>query len=114
MSISEHSIQVSLVTELGYRLRPEIVRYAIPNGGLRNIRVAQKMKAEGLQPGMPDLGFAIEDGRCRWLEMKADKGSLSIYQIGIRRRLERLGHEWAMARSVEEAMDHLNKWGLLK
>ena len=114
MTESEHSIQVSLVTELAYRLRPEIVRYAIPNGGLRNIRVAQKLKAEGLQPGMPDLGFAIEDGRCRWLEMKTDKGALSVYQIGIRRRLERLGHEWAMARSVDEALSHLADWGLLK
>jgi VRR-NUC domain len=112
--ISEHSIQVSLVSELVYKLRPEIVRCAIPNGGLRNARVAQQLKAEGLQPGMPDLCFAMEEGRCNWIELKTDKGSLSDFQWGIRRKLENLGHHWALARSVEEALEHLAKWGALK
>lgn len=112
--MSEHRIQVQLINELVYRMRPELVRFAIPNGGLRNGRVAVKMKAEGLMPGMPDLGFAIEDGRTAWLEMKTDKGSLSDMQWGVRRKLEQLGHQWAMARSVEEAMDHLSRFGVLK
>jgi len=112
--VSEHKLQVNLITELAYKLRPEIVRYAIPNGGLRNVRVAQKMKAEGLQPGMPDLGFAMEDGRTSWIELKTDKGALSSYQIGIRHKLEKLGHQWALARSVEEAIEHLATWGALK
>lgn len=112
--LSEHSIQTTLVNELTYKLRPEIVRYAIPNGGMRNARVAQKMKAEGLLPGMPDLGFAMEEGRSNWLELKTDKGSLSDYQWGIRRKLENLGHQWALARSVEEALEHLARWGALK
>lgn len=114
MGNSEHSIQSQLIKELHYRLRPELVRYAIPNGGLRNVRVAQQMKAEGLQPGMPDLGFAIEDGRSAWLEMKAEKGALSDSQHGIRFKLESLGHRWAMARSVDEAIERLASWGLLK
>lgn len=111
---SEHSIQVSLVKELEYKLRPELVRYAIPNGGLRNVRVAQQMKAEGLLPGMPDLGFALEGGQSAWLEMKNGKGSLSDYQWGIRRKLEALGHQWALARTVDEALEHLSRWGALK
>lgn len=111
---SEHAIQVSLVNELVYKLRPEIVRYAIPNGGLRNPRVAQQLKAEGLLPGMPDLGFAMEGGRCSWIEMKTDKGALRDSQWGVRRKLEALGHKWALARSVEEALAHLASWGALK
>lgn len=111
---SEHSIQANLIRELAYRLRPELVRCAIPNGGLRNVRVAQQMKAEGLQPGMPDLLFAIEDGRSAWIEMKNDKGALSDLQKGIRAKLTNLGHQWAMARSVDEALEHLSGWGLLR
>lgn len=111
---SEHQIQRQLVNELVYRLRPEVVRFAIPNGGLRNARVAQQLKAEGLLPGMPDLGFAVEDGRVHWIEMKNGKGSLSIYQWGVRHRLEALGHRWAIARSAEEALEQLNNWGALK
>jgi hypothetical protein len=112
--MNEHQLQVALVNELTYKLRPEIVRFAIPNGGLRNPRVAMQMKAEGLLPGMPDLGFAMEEGRNNWIELKTDKGQLSDYQWGIRRRLEALGHRWALARSVDEALDHLSNWGALK
>lgn len=111
---SEHLLQVQLVSELAIRLRPEIVSYAIPNGGLRNIRVAQQLKAEGLKPGMPDLGFAMEGGRANWIELKTKAGALSDYQWGIRRKLEALGHQWALARSVDEALEHLTKWGALR
>lgn len=113
-NLSEHAIQSQLIHELTFRLRPEIVRYAIPNGGLRNPRVAQQLKAEGLLPGMPDLGFAMEAGRTSWIEMKTSKGGLSDYQWGVRRRLEALGHQWAMARSVDEALEHLQSWGALR
>jgi hypothetical protein len=112
--LSEHKLQATLISELVYKLRPEIVRCAIPNGGLRNVRVAQMLKAEGLQPGMPDLCFAMEGGRTNWIELKTNKGALSDYQWGIRRKLEALGHNWALARSVEEALEHLEKWGALK
>jgi hypothetical protein len=112
--VSEHHIQCKLINELSWRLRPEVVRFAIPNGGLRNGRVAVQMKAEGLLPGMPDLGFAMEEGRTAWLELKNDKGRLSDLQIGVRRRLENLGHRWRVARSVEEAIDQLNELGVLK
>ena len=89
---SEHLIQVRLVNELEQQLRRDVLRFAIPNGGLRNGRVASKMKAEGLKPGMPDLGFAVEGGRGLWLEMKKPGGSLSLEQKGVRYRLEQLGH----------------------
>jgi hypothetical protein len=111
--ISEHSIQASLIRQLAYSIRPEVVRFAIPNGGLRNFKVAQKLKAEGVLPGIPDLGFAVEDGKACWLELKTDKGRLSDAQMGIRFKLEALGHRWALARSVEEAMGHLKEWGIL-
>jgi len=112
--ISEHVIQRSFITELTYRKRQPVISFAIPNGGLRNIRVAQQMKAEGLLPGMPDNGFLFEDGQSAWLEFKTATGRLSDAQVGIRTRLEKLGHRWAMARSAEEAFDHLATWGLLK
>lgn len=114
---SEHSIQVKLLRELteGRRpIRPDVISFAIPNGGLRNQRVAMQLKAEGLRPGMPDLGFAMEGGRVAWLEMKNQRGALSDMQWGIRRRLESLGHQWAMARSVEEALEHLSAFGVLR
>ena len=33
--------------------------FAIPNGGLRNIRVAMKLKKEGVKAGIPDIFLAV-------------------------------------------------------
>ena len=111
---SEHQIQSTLVSILEYKLRPGVVRIALANGGLRHPRVAAMLRAEGVMPGAPDLVFAVENGRVIWLELKTSKGTLSDHQIGMRAKLERLGHVWGMARSVDEALEFLNKHGLLR
>lgn len=111
---SEHQIQVALCEYLTLNARPEIFWFAVPNGGLRNIRVAQKMKAEGLKPGVSDLAFMLPQGRCAWLELKAPKGQLSDQQHGFKTRCRELGHFWAMARSIDEAIPHLAAWNVLK
>ena len=111
---SEHLIQSGLIGVLAYRLRSQVVRFSIPNGGLRNARVAAQLNDEGVCPGFPDLGFCYEEGRSLFLEMKTRGGSLSDYQKGVRYKLEQLGHQWFMARSVDEAMEILAAKGLLK
>jgi hypothetical protein len=93
---------------------PDVFYFSIPNGGLRNARVAQKMSAEGLFPGVADLCFMLSGGRAAWLEMKTEVGSLSDYQLGFKARCVRLGHLWGMARSVDEAIEVLKGWGVLK
>lgn len=44
---------------------------AIPNGGLRNIITAVRMKKEGVQKGVPDLFIPSLN---LWIEMKRQKG----------------------------------------
>lgn len=111
---SEHKIQASLIQYLTINARPEIFYFAVPNGGLRNIRVAQMMKAEGLRAGVADLCFMLPQGRCAWLELKTAKGSLSDQQHGFKNRCRELGHFWAMARSIDEALPHLAAWNVLR
>ena len=111
---SEHRIQVALVEFLHMALKPEVVWSAIPNGEKRHIRVAQRLKNEGVRRGTPDLFFCLPEGRVAWLEMKAAKGSLSEDQKIFRDRVQALGHRWALARSVDEAAIHLASWGVLK
>ena len=113
---SEHSLQSRLLDILSYAARPEIYYFAIPNQSNRHINNAVKMKSEGVRSGIPDLClmFPIEEGAVAWLEMKARTGSLSVAQMGFRAICGRLGHRWAMARSVEEALDVLRGWSVLK
>lgn len=111
---SEHQIQAQLVQALGHLMRPELVRMAIPNGGLRNPSVGAMLKREGLLPGSPDLAFAIEDAGIYWLELKKPKGVLSDAQIGIHHKLRALGHTVDVAFSVDEALTLLGQQGVLR
>jgi hypothetical protein len=110
----EHKLQVSLMDYLAIAARPEIHYFAIPNQSNRHIANAAKMKAEGVRAGTPDLCFMLPGGRVGWLEMKSPDGTLSSAQKWFRDLCGRLGHHWAMARSVDEAAGVLAAWGALK
>ncbi len=111
---SEHRIQRALIDYLMFAGRRELFWFAIPNQSNRHIQNAAKMKAEGVRSGVPDLCFMLEQGRVAWLEMKTAIGRLSDTQKELRDRALSLGHYWALARSVDEAIPHLTKWGVLK
>ena len=113
-TVSEHKIQVALFDYLRLAAKPEIIYAAIPNGGFRHIRVAASLKNEGVRRGTPDIFFCLPGGKVAWLEMKNAKGRLTPEQEAFRDGVRKLGHEWAMARSVDEAIPHLTRWGVMK
>ncbi len=50
----EHSEQTKLVARIR-NFYPDVIVFAIPNGGQRHPREAANLKAEGVLPGVPDL-----------------------------------------------------------
>jgi hypothetical protein len=110
----EHTLQARLINECDVRQRREIVRFAIPNGDLRTRNVALRLKAEGVIPGIPDMGFAIEDARTVWLELKAINGRLSDVQVGIHHKLRKLGHVVGVYSDLDEALLFLASAGVLR
>lgn len=113
-SSPEHRLQVALFDYLAFALRPELEARAVPNGEKRHIAVASRLKAEGVRRGTPDIFICLPQGRIAWLEMKAAKGSLSPEQKAFRDKVLALGHLWASAKSIDEALEHLTKWDALK
>lgn len=97
---SEHAHQVTFVN--WFRNEYDTLIFAIPNGGFRDHRTAQKLKAEGVVPGVPDLFIPKWN---LWVEMKVEKGKLSKAQKEIIPQLENViigyGHEDAR-RKVKE------------
>lgn len=114
VSPSEHVIQCRLMDYLAYAARSEVYYFAIPNQGNRHIYNASKMKAEGVRSGVADLCFMLPNGIAGWLEMKKPGGSMSETQKQFRDRCAVLGHKWALAKSVDEALDILTGWDALK
>jgi hypothetical protein len=106
-NISEHQIQVALIDYLALALRPELEARAVPNGEKRHIAVANRLKAEGVRRGTPDIFICLPGGKIAWLEMKKQGGTLSPEQKAFREKATALGHPYGVAKSVSEAIDFL-------
>lgn len=114
--LTEHEEQVRLMrwSREAQAQYPELeLLFAIPNGGHRHHNVANKLKAEGVKSGVPDLFLPVPRGGMHglWVELKARrKGACaSVDQVWWLERLAVVGymavvcHGWEEARGVIEA-----------
>jgi len=95
MKNGEHLLQVSCVK--WFRLQyPNLASllFAIPNGGLRNIKVATKLKAEGVLAGVPDLFLAFPKHGLHglFIEMKYGKNTVTDSQREMMMKLSEAGY----------------------
>lgn len=111
---SEHQEQVALMAwaALAMTTRPELaLLVAVPNGGLRHIAVAAKLKREGVSAGFPDLALPVRRGEFGglFIELKTAKGVVSPAQAAWIARLNAHGQcavvcrGWLAARRVVES-----------
>lgn len=93
---SEHQEQTELVTRVRAFYPGEIIA-AVPNGGLRDPRVAAALKAEGVLAGFPDLVLMAPRGSAPLyhgcvVEMKTVGGRCSKDQVRVLAALRRRGY----------------------
>lgn len=100
----EHIEQVSFVNWFRETYQ-DVLIFAIPNGGLRNIAVARKLQSEGVVPGVPDM--FIPEWKL-WVEMKrAKNGRVSEDQKKIISYLESCGYTVIIGHGFEDAKKKL-------
>lgn len=81
---------------------------AIPNGGLRNIITAARMKREGVAKGIPDL---LIPSLKLWIEMKRIKGgSVSPEQKDWMEYLASAGYFCHVCKGAQAAIDVINSY----
>ena len=103
---TEHIEQVTFIREFENKYKARI--FAIPNGGFRHKTTAQKLKAEGVKKGVPDL-FIPE--WLLWVEMKRVKGgSVSADQKDWHNYLESIGHSVIVAKGYEHGLREVEAW----
>jgi phospholipase/lecithinase/hemolysin len=111
----EHQVQKAICQYLDMR---GATYFAIPNGGKRNLITAKKLKAEGVQPGVPDICVIAEGGLAYFLEVKRPKsdlgakGRLSTTQKAMIERLEAAGAEVAVVHSVADVIEACISWNI--
>ena len=105
----EESIQVACVK--WFRLQyPNLVIFAVPNGGSRNLYEAKNMKESGTLAGVADLVIVGNGGRVLFVEMKAGKNKQEDSQVLFQKKVEKLGHKYIICRSKEQFMKEVDLW----
>jgi hypothetical protein len=112
---SEHRLQVMVLEHLRLRARAHVMAIAIPNEGKRSARMGARLKEQGMTPGAPDLVVVLPDAKCAWLELKrGPHGRQSAVQKGMQAMLTIAGHNYGVARTLDEAIGFLEKVGALR
>lgn len=113
--MTEHEIQSAAIAQYRARGTSDSVLFAIPNGGLRNPIIAAKLKAEGVEPGAPDL-FAAAKGSAHFIEVKTSKGRSSKAQQAMHRRIHAAvpSVPVIVCHGLDELLDWLEKTGILR
>lgn len=107
---SEHIMQVALMQWAGWHSKEDprlSLLHAIPNGGHRHPRVAGRLKAEGVKPGIPDLflPIAIPPEHGLYLELKVKPNKPSATQLEVIDALRAQGYRVEVCYSLAEACD---------
>ena len=112
MRHDESLIQSAIVSALSLA---GVYVFMVPNGELGKITqaAAGRAKAMGLRSGMADLIVMSPDGRAHFLEVKTATGVLSPSQIRFAELCIKRGWKYEVARTVDEAMEIVRKWGIV-
>jgi len=95
----ESSEQIKFVSWFRSRY-PDVIIFAIPNGGLRGKRVAAKLKLEGVLPGVPDLFIPSLH---LYIEFKFGKNRLTDAQQSFMEYVNECGYQCEVVYSSLEA-----------
>lgn len=111
---SEHDLQKIVLRHLLFFAKPDVQWFAVPNQGRRSMQDGVRKKAEGMLRGVADLCVMLPEGRTGWLELKTPIGRQTDDQKGFQAKCERLGHPYAVAHTLDEAIAALQQWGALR
>jgi hypothetical protein len=98
---------------LGHLKAAGVLAFHIPNHGMFNKKTRRYNQVGKYHvAGVPDLAVVIPGGRIVWVEVKSMTGSQAPEQKAFQARLELLGHDYIIARRLEDVIGPLRRLGV--
>lgn len=109
MKNQEHQIQVAICQYLDLI---KIPFFSIPNGGMRNVIVAKKLKAEGVKAGVADLFLMIPNKIFHglFIEVKTPVGRQQPSQKDFEKIAFDSGYCYEVVRSLDDLINCLETY----
>lgn len=111
--MTEEQIQEHVVQLLRAYAAPDVVWFAVPNGGARTRKVGGKLKAQGVRRGAPDLVFLIQ-GWFHGVELKTATGASSPHQKAFGEAIEKAGGRYRVCHGLDATIQHLSAIGAFR
>jgi hypothetical protein len=105
MKRKESDLQISCVNWFKYQYpQYKMLLFAIPNGGLRNIKTAVTLKREGVVSGVPDLFLSLARGEWHgmYLELKSGSNDLTANQDMFFIMARKQGYKCEVIRTLDQ------------
>ena len=113
-SNAEETLQQAIVQHLILRADKRVIWYHVPNGESRSPRTAGRLKAMGVVAGVADLALVLPDGTPAFMEVKSAIGRQSPQQHKFEERCRAIGVRYTVVRSIDEALEVLGEWKVIK
>lgn len=108
----ERKLHLFTVQLLKMAARPGVVWFHPANESKRTPRMGAFLKLMGLVAGVSDIILALPpSGRMAALELKSERGRLTVEQRRFQDALERCGGLIAVAHTPEDVQAVLKEWG---
>lgn len=124
--MARRHLEDDLQTQVAQYLRlqyPQLLWFAVPNGGKRNAREASRLKAMGLRAGVADIlmfwrksgdqflnGFSHNTPYCGAIELKIGKNTQQDTQKIFQQQWLHAGGQYAICRTLEDVIIVLKDW----
>jgi hypothetical protein len=109
----EQAIQRAVFAHIRARGAANLFAFHPANGGWRSKTEGAILKSMGVVVGTPDL-FAVHQGRCYAMELKAEGARATEAQLAAIAALEKAGAHTCIAEGLDRALAVLEQWGLLR
>jgi hypothetical protein len=109
--VSETDLHIQVAGFLHSTLGPDCLWTSIGHGGFKlPIKVAVRLKAMGVRPGIPDIAFFPRNRPAHFIELKMPGKYPEPHQRELHAILRGLGSPVAVCRSVDEVEGTLRAW----
>ena len=102
--MTENQLQQQIIIwyKNNYQIHGKGLIFSVPNGGSRHILEAKTLKSTGQMAGVADLIILKPNGKTIFVELKVEKGIQSEVQKVFQSKVEALGFEYHLIKSLEQ------------